>query len=548
LGSEGDRQAALEAWFAQAIANRAKLLELLDNVHRHPLPKPNGGHESLVEYDRRRLLKESMLGQIITTCVETSAAARVIGALAGRPSLPTDLPPWYAVAVPTLAAVWQRDPCGVRASFPALRETLERQPVLYVPLARHGDPRKMFEALDVQHLLLALARSLPRLGLFNETVQVLDTEQLMERHRPDRDGAVTEFDRLFEAAYLAMVECLVDASEQLADAGPAHQDAELIDSLQRLTDTVVKRWFEHSRSLRLSVLEKVGDKQRWNSTLEFIERYGKEIFTPRFLNLGNLRAILHQGVESYLQQWQERDPDPGEEQPLMIRELGGTLAMSAAVENLTLVIESIVENYAEYKDFNSTTTQSDRGDMLYVLLDFLRLKASYERFAWQLRPLVMAHEVLVRRGSMSAAELWRRAFAERTAEVADWHLKRLDELVRKHGVRLPTVADRLQERFTKPLAIDRLRAHVRPAAEEARSGESTEAFEQLEQELAEFTDNPTGAGLDVPGWIIALEQEAELASPRRYPSIVEDQPPLAPARLTWDEVRQQLRAWDVSGE
>ena len=42
----------------------------------------------------------------------------------------------------------------------------------------------------------------------------------------------------------------------------------------------------------------------------------------------------------------------------------------------------MVENYSEYMDYNSTTTQSDRGDMLYTLLDFLRLQASYNRVAW----------------------------------------------------------------------------------------------------------------------------------------------------------------------
>src|SRR5205823_14633673 len=32
-----------------------------------------------------------------------------------------------------------------------------------------------------------------------------------------------------------------------------------------------------------------------------------------------------------------------------------------------------------------------------LLLDFLRLKASYDRHAWHLRPLLLVHEVLARR-------------------------------------------------------------------------------------------------------------------------------------------------------
>ena len=62
-----------------------------------------------------------------------------------------------------------------------------------------------------------------------------------------------------------------------------------------------------------------------------------------------------------------------------------------------MTIEAVVENYAEYVDYNSTTTQSDRGEMLYTLLDFLRLRTSYDLVAWKLQPVVLAHDVLVPR-------------------------------------------------------------------------------------------------------------------------------------------------------
>ena len=70
----------------------------------------------------------------------------------------------------------------------------------------------------------------------------------------------------------------------------------------------------------------------------------------------------------------------------------------AAAARLRLVLESIAENHAEYRDWNSTTTQSDRGECLHMLLDFLRIKAEHDRIAWTLRPVNMAHGVLARRG------------------------------------------------------------------------------------------------------------------------------------------------------
>jgi hypothetical protein len=266
---------------------------------------------------------------------------------------------------------------------------------------------------------------------------------------------------------------------------------------------------------------------------------------PRFLNLGNLRAILHQTVDAWLTQIQEGDRD--EDPPKLVEDLDEKLPRSVAVEQLTLIIEAIVENYGQYKDFNSTTTQSDRGELLYVLLDFLRLSASYDRVAWNIRPLVMAHEVLVRRGKMAAAELWRRALAQRTSDVADWHLKRLHELSRQYGVRLPTVADHLNERLIRPLAVDRMRALVRPAIEEVRHGQRPAAFELLEAEISEFTENPTGAGLDVPDWLIALEEEVDNMLQRQHQAdrLLAEQPVIPQVQLTWDEVQSQLKSGEA---
>ena len=95
------------------------------------------------------------------------------------------------------------------------------------------------------------------------------------------------------------------------------------------------------------------------------------------------------------------------------------LTRAAAAGHLQTIAEVIVENYSEYKDYNSTTTQSDHGELLYTLIDCLRLKASYERVCWNIRPIVQAHEVLMRHGHIDTAELWRRALAERTGEAAD---------------------------------------------------------------------------------------------------------------------------------
>ena len=144
--------------------------------------------------------------------------------------------------------------------------------------------------------------------------------------------------------------------------------------------------------------------------------------------------------------------------PVYCADIDDRITREEAEEQLTLVLESVVENYGEYRDYNSTTTQSDRGELLYTLLDFLRLRTEYDRICWHLKPVVLAHEILVRRNQDGAARLWRRALTDRIDQEADQYLQRLAELQKKYAIRMPTIADRLAERFVRPMAIDRIRA------------------------------------------------------------------------------------------
>ena len=100
--------------------------------------------------------------------------------------------------------------------------------------------------------------------------------------------------------------------------------------------------------------------------------------------------------------------------------------------------------------------------------------------------MVLAHEVLVRGARDAAAEIWRNAVAERTSPIADEHLKRFQRLCKKYGMQLPSVAERLSERFVRSLEIDQLCALLRPAIEEIRGGRQPEKLQQLESHIARF--------------------------------------------------------------
>ena len=82
-GQRGDEfREIISRWIQQAADNRARLRELLDDVVALPLPTPSGDHDSMVEYDRVRLIKESILEQVIATSVDVSDAIRILAAAA----------------------------------------------------------------------------------------------------------------------------------------------------------------------------------------------------------------------------------------------------------------------------------------------------------------------------------------------------------------------------------------------------------------------------------------------------------------------------------
>ncbi len=85
--------------------------------------------------------------------------------------------------------------------------------------------------------------------------------------------------------------------DRLVDQNPREPDSEaLVPILEQLTEVLLGSWLSHSRTLRLSVLETIDGTGTWHQLSQFIQKYGKGLFTQGFLKLSNVRAILHQGV------------------------------------------------------------------------------------------------------------------------------------------------------------------------------------------------------------------------------------------------------------
>jgi hypothetical protein len=541
------RAEAIRLWLGQARKNRRALLTLTDTLFEHAIPEPTGDHDSLVEFDRRRQLKEQLVAAALAAAFDTSVA---VGALEspgepGGEAPGADMPAWHGPARALERALFRGDVAETRAVLPEFVRRFRGEPLLFLPLAHGGQPRHILRASIAQNVLRALLATLPRLGLLHETYQLLrlawDMEQTAPPGPPAPGRPASVFDQLFQTAFAAVVDSVVDWSSGWGEAAAEGQP--LGDLLDPVVEPFLRLWVEHTKRLHLSVLETVSDEASWEALREFIQRYGADLFHARFMTLGNLRGILHRGVGAYLDYLAD-NPDPLHPVRLL-DDLDRAIPRAAAERYLEVVLSALVENYEEFKDYNTTTTQSDYGDNLHVLLDFLALKVSYLRQVLQLRPLLLAHEALVRKGKLTTAVLWQQEFEELTREEADDHLAELAELEQTHGMRLRTIADLLGERFVKSLALDRLIALVLPAMEEA-GGSETPAFQRFTEELRPYAAEPAGVGIDVPPWLQRLEVEVQRIRAARS-AIAGLAAPLAQVPrvvLSLEDFRREMGLWD----
>ncbi|MFM7290115.1 MAG: hypothetical protein ACKO6B_02650, partial [Planctomycetia bacterium] len=494
-------------------------------VARDATPPPG---MSPTDFDKLRWHRDAAAEQMIEAAVQASETLWLLSArLHGGRRVPGRRRPGGKASIGRLfAAVLAGDAASAREELALVRGRLVGRLVLYVPLSRGGVPQRIVLARSRERLLTRLAACLPRLGLVAETADLVQLAKSLESRRPRGAASVSEFDRVFEAAAKSLVERIVETASLVELGVPAPPPAvvtqRILDGLSLLVPRLLDTWTAHARQLRLSVLERVRDDRAFAVIQEFVERYGSGLFTQQLLSPPSLRGILRGGVRNYLEQLQDRaaaEPDDvePEEAPAAQRRprrlledlASGALPIKQAAARLRLVLEGVAENHAEYRDWNSTTTQSDRGECLHVLLDFLRIKAEYERIAWTLRPVDMAHRVLARRAAGEAARAWRERMQDETRETAASLVERLAQREKHWGVRLASVSDRVRRPFTFALEQDELEALVDPAVRELFTGSPAGAGGRLEESAMTFLGTSGGSGVEVPAWLDRLSNAVD---------------------------------------
>jgi len=265
-------------------------------------------------------------------------------------------------------------------------------------------------------------------------------------------------------------------------------------------------WLNHSRTLRLSVLERIADAKNWERLVRFIQRYGAELFTQRFFSLETCGPFCTGRGSGWDDSSANRRHRPAE----TAARVDTRVSRQEATEHLSLILEA---SSRTMENTGTTTVRHavDRGDMLYTLL--------IPPSAHRVRSRVLAPETghpcprdprqsTQRQGGAALETCADRPHRQRSGTVPDASLCLQDE----YAVRLSTVADRIAERFVRSDVIDRMRALVRRHG--GRRGAGSQAgFELLEHETQVLTGDPPASVLMCP-LLLALEEEVDRARER----------------------------------
>src|SRR5690606_14994670 len=168
------RLQAMEHWADQAAANRRGLLALMQDVAAYRIAKCGPDHDAMSRYDRQRLIKESLLERIIAAAIETADARRLLlsnlvaahGDIESIHKKLDEIPEDDRIAIAILGNLLYGKPAAIDDTFPRLLAALRSKKLLYIPLARGGDPAQIYSVRLRRRVLSHLLAWLPRQGLF----------------------------------------------------------------------------------------------------------------------------------------------------------------------------------------------------------------------------------------------------------------------------------------------------------------------------------------------------------------------------------------------
>lgn len=509
----------------ETMANRAaQFRKLMDHLSQAEVPMPGAEVDSVMEFERRRAMKFHTMER----AGEILFRLEALLCLAGKPGPEggaAQLQAAYSKALGT-------GPLQTKTSPKKETEAEQEKKQIAQPSHTPLDPREIDSWIQlligrellhkpmmadgqwqnwisnrmslwfVQRTLRGLARSADFSGIIKFLTKAHQAELSSSLTAP----RVSDFHHYFEIAF---VESFRAVFRVVSSASPARiRSAGLFRGLMRLMEKFRAAWLAQGRQTRLSTLDSVDDRLM-EALRGFIRHFGRDLFPARLMGLGNIRGILDRGVAQHLANL-ERNRDPLDKNKLL-EELGGSITMDDASSKLELILRAVAESYDCFKDYKSTTTVSDYGENLHVLLDFLRVKAAFTREVWNRGPWYLLHREMLEAGLREPLEEWIGEVMAEFRPIADQYLQKIADLEKRHGVRLLTVRQEIEEGLWMPMENESLHYHLRDLCELKDNGDQS-AYQQglasFRKELAKWVGKPWGVGRDAPDWIRKLDDKS----------------------------------------
>jgi hypothetical protein len=535
-----ETQEIIEVWLVHIRELLAQFKKLLNDLANMSLEESHGVRDENYEFDAQNQARLQLLISLTNTYIQFQLAEWALAANleADHTNDSHELP-----VVNFIRNIKKQNLNEIRNDFPKLLSQLKKLQLLYTPYDQGGEVDQVIGAQSRLSFLKLMLSELPRLGLYREAWQLLGTCFMMERRSRPKGPSITEFDRLFRETLETTLRAILKSSQKWKRGKIS--DVEVIEILDEVLEFYRMLWKEHSATMRLSAAEALSDKFIWKEIESFIADYGADLFHPRQLSLSNLRAILQRGVDNYLEVLEEEseDWDP----PRILVDINKkSLDNETALNCLDIIFNIVVDRYERFIEYNSTTTQSDYGEKLTCFLDFMRIEVEYERDDWMLMPVKMLYEILVGENKMEIADSLYEALENQTREKAEWHLKTLNQIQQRYGVKLPSVSDYIHERFVKSLGIKQMLGCVEAASTESKlPGDKQVAIQRLRNLVAQYQKSTQGSIVDLPEWLHELWSEVMRLETKD--ETLETQEYLHPAEMihvSLTEFRKQLRKWD----
>ena len=179
-----------------------------------------------------------------------------------------------------------------------------------------------------------------------------------------------------------------------------------------------------------------------------------------------------------------------------------------------------------------------------MFLDFLRVLSHYDRVAWNIQPIVLAHEVLIREGEMEAGELWRKEVGKRTVRRRRQPATALPAACRRStGSSFPASsrgwASGSSNRWPSNDCVPC--SNRRPT--KLKIAGPGPAFASLDKEVQGWLSRSLGVGFEVPEWIQTLEDEIDrIVSHAPMPQgRLEPYPDVPQVAVAWDSLADEIR-------